>query len=174
MYDLETSPRCAPTHYRGANQWLRRPRGNDPILQWLVRPSRLGKDFIEYPKPAAKSGRRSHRQIPVAVSVRSDAVGELLETRFARLVAEWREAIENVSSLTQIVSNRSYQSIIDLGKRGEPVVRLILRDLQNAGGYWATALNAITGENPVASKHIGNPAKVREDWITWGQRQGYL
>jgi hypothetical protein len=107
----------------------------------------------------------------------SDSPGkacESIEEEFTALVTAWREATENLSSLTQIVSHPAYQSIIDLGKRGEPVVPLILKDLWKAGGYWAMALNAITGENPVAPKHIGNPTKVREDWIGWGRRNGYL
>ena len=54
------------------------------------------------------------------------------------------------------------------------MVPLILRDLRKNGGYWALALNAITGKNPVSDKHVGNPSKVREDWIAWGCRNGYL
>lgn len=99
---------------------------------------------------------------------------ESIEELFNALVMAWREATENLSSLTQIVSHPSYQRIIDLGQRGEPVVPLILRDLRSTGGHWAMALNAITGENPVNAKHIGNSMKVREDWIAWGRHRGYL
>jgi hypothetical protein len=99
---------------------------------------------------------------------------ESLEEEFATLVTVWREATENISSFTKIVSHPSYQTIIERGKRGEPVVPLILRDLRDTGGFWALALSAITGENPVPSKHIGNPAKVKEDWIAWGRQHGYL
>jgi hypothetical protein len=101
------------------------------------------------------------------------ATEQSVEEKFAYLVTAWREAIENVSSLTQILSHPAYQSIIDLGKRGEPVVPLILRDLDKNRGYWGTALQCLTGENPVAAKHIGNPTRVREDWLEWGRRRGY-
>jgi len=107
----------------------------------------------------------------------SDSSGKTLESieqEFAALVATWKEATEDLSSSTRIVSHPSYQRIIDLGKSGAPVVPLILRELRDTGGYWATALSAITGQNPVIAKHIGNPAKVREDWIAWGRRHGHL
>lgn len=102
------------------------------------------------------------------------ATAQLLATQFARLVATWREETENVSSLTQIVSNPAYQRLIDLGRSGEKVVPLILKDFAKNHGYWATALRAITGENPVPDKHIGNPTKVREDWLRWGKQRGYI
>jgi hypothetical protein len=127
---------------------------------------------------------RAHRalgealsEVRATLSRQTDPQGktfESIEEEFATLATVWREATENLSSLTQIVSHPSYQTIIELGKRGEPVVPLILRDLQKNGGYWALALNAITGVNPVSVKHIGNPLKVREDWIAWGRRQAYL
>ncbi|MGA3136386.1 MAG: hypothetical protein ABSC88_10380 [Terracidiphilus sp.] len=99
---------------------------------------------------------------------------QLLETQFTRLVATWREETENVSSLTQVVSNPAYQRVIDLGKHGENVVPLILKDFAKNHGYWGNALRSITGENPVLDKHIGNPTKVREDWLRWGKQRGYI
>jgi hypothetical protein len=101
-------------------------------------------------------------------------VGQLLETQFMRLVATWREETENVSSLTQVVSNPAYQRVIELGKCEGIVLSLILKDFARNHGYWSTALRSITGENPVLDKHIGNPAKVREDWLKWGKQHGYL
>jgi len=110
----------------------------------------------------------SHTSTPSGKTFRSTA------EEFTALLMVWREAIENVSSLTRILSHPAYQSIIDLGKREEPVVvPLILKDLARNRGYWATALQEITGDNPVAAKHIGNPTKVREDWLEWGRRRGY-
>jgi hypothetical protein len=97
-----------------------------------------------------------------------------LEDDFKRAVAKWREDTENTSSFTAIIAHPSYQRIIDLGRRGEPVVPLILRDLKESGGFWAPALQSITNENPVAEKHIGNAKKVRSDWLEWGKSRGLL
>jgi hypothetical protein len=180
MYDLET-PACPSTHYRAPNEWLRK---DEPTVQWFSKPSKLGQDFIKHHNLAAKYGQFQvqtdaillalHAPVVSGVQLQSIAVVQPLENEFASLVTAWREATENVSSLTQILSHAAYQRVIDLGKRGEPVLPLILRDLEKNRGYWATALQTITGENPVSAKHIGNPAKVREDWIAWGRRHGHL
>ena len=111
---------------------------------------------------------------PLAISPTTSPQTESAEEQFRRLAKTWREETENLSSLTRIVSHPAYQQIIDLGKGRKPVVSLILNEWQDRGGYWATALSSISGENPVAPEHIGNPAKVREDWIAWGRVRGYL
>jgi len=109
-----------------------------------------------------------------ALSAGAKPLARSMEEEFAALVADWREATQNLSSLTRIISQRAYQDIIDLGKREPMVIRLILKELRANGGYWAVALNAITGENPVLPKHLGNPDKVKRDWIEWGKLRGYL
>jgi hypothetical protein len=180
--DLETSPACTPLRHPFTNEWLRQ---DDPIGNWFVVPAKAEGSFIESIKPARWSSRKIGRYKFVGRSFSSkvkgsardlQAVGkaESLEDRFASLVSAWREETQNLSSLTQILSHRAYQSIIDLGRRGEPVVPLILRDLDKNRGYWAMALQMITGENPVPPKHVGNPAKIREDWIKWGRRKGHV
>jgi hypothetical protein len=180
MYDTESSA-CGLAHFRVINEWL---QPEEPITNWFAAPSRLAEDFVRHPKREGRLKRRFPKdKIKVttidlpsgAIGVaRSTALEQSLENQFSRLVAEWREATENISSLTQILSHPAYQRIIDLGKRGEPVLPLILEDLDKRRGYWATALQTISGENPVDSKHIGNPTKVREDWLRWGKRRGYI
>jgi hypothetical protein len=98
-----------------------------------------------------------------------------LEDEFSRLVSAWRQATEDISSATQIISDPSYRRIIDLGKRGEAVLPLIFKDLKYYdGGFWSTALHEITGVNPVHPKHAGNAAKVRKDWLSWAKQHGYI
>jgi len=98
-----------------------------------------------------------------------------VEEEFAQLLNDWRESTENVSSLTQILSYPAYQNIIDLGRRfGPRVIPLILFDYRERDDHWATALHAITGENPVNPKSVGNASKVRKDWLMWGRQRGYL
>jgi hypothetical protein len=180
MYDTESSA-CDLAHYRVIDEWLRR---DELTKEWIATPFRPGRDLV---KRAEREGRLSRRfprdKIRVTATdlprenteaVRSTRLEQSLENLFFQLVAEWREATENISSLTQILSHPAYQRIIDLGKRGEPVLPLILKDLDKRRGYWATALQTISGENPVDSKHIGNPTKVREDWLKWGKRRGYI
>jgi hypothetical protein len=105
------------------------------------------------------------------VRPRAESRTESIEIKFKRQVDAWREATENLSSITSIVANPAYQRIIDLGK---PVLPFVFKEFQQRGGYWATALQSITGENPVIPKHIGNRDKVREDWLRWGSQRGYI
>jgi hypothetical protein len=92
-----------------------------------------------------------------------------------KLIETWRDETQNVSSLTLTTSHQAYQEIINRGiSMGRPVIAAVLVDFQKHGGYWAVALRAITGENPVAVEHLGNPKKVREDWLKWGKSHGYI
>jgi hypothetical protein len=131
----------------------------DELEEWF---DAIGAD--DPPKASSPSTPITH----VQVSVRP------LETRFALLASAWRDQTENLSSLTKIVSHPAYQAIIDLGKRGEPILPLILKDFSEKHGYWATALRSISGENPVDDRHIGDPVKVRADWLKWGKQRGFL
>jgi hypothetical protein len=110
---------------------------------------------------------------PAGVVFRAEPAPNLHQ-EFARLASQWKRSTENLSSLTQILSDPSYKRIVALGRDGAPIVPMILRDLQEHDGFWASALHAITGENPVSPKHIGNAAKTRKDWLEWGKRQGHI
>jgi hypothetical protein len=96
-------------------------------------------------------------------------------SKVLELIETWRDETQNVSSLTSMISHPAYQEIIDTGVRlGKPVITTVLMDFRQNGGYWATALHAMTGKNPVAIGHLGNPKKIREDWLNWGKMNGYL
>lgn len=104
-----------------------------------------------------------------------DLSADSTDFKLSRLVEMWRDETENVSSITRIISNPAYQRIIDMGiELGKPVITFILKDFERNRGYWATALHTITGENPVAVEHMGNPNMVRGDWLKWGRSHGYL
>ena len=91
------------------------------------------------------------------------------------LIETWRDETQNMSSLTLATSHPAYQEIIDMGiSMGKPVIATVLMDFQENGGYWAVGLHAMTGENPVAIGHLGNPKKIREDWLKWGKSHGYI
>jgi hypothetical protein len=57
---------------------------------------------------------------------------------------------------------------------GEPVIPLILHDLQERGGDWYPALRAITNVSPVSPGDRGNVARMNEAWLKWGRKHGYL
>ena len=76
--------------------------------------------------------------------------------------------------MLSIVSKMSlypaYQRIIGMG---QPVVPLILRDLEQEPEHWFWALQSITGENPVLPEQRGNLEMMAAAWLAWGKADGY-
>ncbi|MBD2543191.1 hypothetical protein [Planktothricoides raciborskii] len=93
-----------------------------------------------------------------------------LETEFKRLAEEWRIDTGMLSLVTQKSMHSAYQRIIGMG---QPVVPLILRDLEQKPDHWFWALRAITGDNPVKSEHRDRMKLMAEAWIQWGKEHGY-
>ena len=90
---------------------------------------------------------------------------------FNKLVSEWEEQTEYLSSTTQIVMHPSYQQIIGLGPGALP---LIFQRLANRPQHWAWALRAITGEDPTRSEDAGDMRTIQESWLAWAKEHGYL
>lgn len=97
--------------------------------------------------------------------------GNPLQHTFRRLRDEWREATEFVSSSTQLTSHPAYLQIIGLGS---PAIQLILSELESEPDHWFTALEAVTGENPVPADALGDLRRMSDAWLAWGRANGYL
>lgn len=93
-----------------------------------------------------------------------------LERKFNSLVAQWKPAVEAMSSVTTMVLHPAYQQIIALGPRAIP---LLLRELDRELDHWFWALRVLTGENPVPTGIRGNMAAMREAWLAWGRSKGH-
>jgi hypothetical protein len=100
-----------------------------------------------------------------------EMTGEHLKQRLARLAQEWRDGTRYTSSFTEMVMHPSYQRIIGVGY---PAVSFLLQELQRSPGHWFWALNAITGENPVAHNDRGNLDRMTTAWLDWGRREGLI
>ncbi len=98
------------------------------------------------------------------------AVEENLEQRFRRLAAIWEAETLVLSNVNLITNHWAFQEIIRLG---QPVVPLLLRDLEREPQLWVWALPEITGENPVPPADAGNIRKMGEAWLRWGRQKGY-
>lgn len=94
-----------------------------------------------------------------------------LDREFATLVHHWKEACGFLSSTSAMVAHPAYQAIIELG---QPVVPLLLRELEQEPVHWFEALKAITGEDPVAPKDWGNIAAMTSAWLAWGHSRNLL
>lgn len=96
---------------------------------------------------------------------------ETIEQRFRRLESKWMAETGHLSSYTAMVAHPAFREIVGMG---EPVVRLMLRDLQDQRRLWVWALPEITGADPVAPGDAGKIAKMSEAWLRWGREQWAL
>lgn len=94
-----------------------------------------------------------------------------IRDRFERLTAQWKDQARYLSNTAQIALLPAYQRIIGMG---EPVVPLILEDLQREPDQWFWALESITEENPVTPEIAGRTRSMADAWIQWGRQRGYV
>src|SRR6266852_2151381 len=115
-------------------------------------------------------GVRSHVMTTVRTKPTFDAASEPLEEKFNRLAETWQDAVGHLSSSSQRDNHPAYQEIIAMG---EPVVPLLLRDMERTRRHWFTALSAITKAQPVAREDAGNIPRMVQAWLDWGKAEGY-
>jgi hypothetical protein len=93
-----------------------------------------------------------------------------IESQFLELVEQWRRETGMLSVISKISMHPAYQRIIGMG---QPVVPLIMRELESEPDHWFWALSAITGANPVKPEQRGKLQQMAEAWIEWGRANGY-
>ena len=93
-----------------------------------------------------------------------------LEVTFLQLAEQWRRETGMLSVVSKMAMHPAYQRIIGMG---QPVVPLILRELEQGPDHWFWALQAITGDNPVPPEQRGNLAEMAAAWLEWGGGHGY-
>ena len=94
-----------------------------------------------------------------------------LEQEFRSLARQWMDDCAFVSSTSAMIGHPAYQAIIELG---QPVVPLLLRELEKEPVHWFEALKAITGEDPVATRDWGNIPVMASAWLAWGRSRKLL
>ncbi len=91
------------------------------------------------------------------------------DNSFVRLVEQWRVERGAKSSLSDMILCPSYLRIIGMGEEALP---LVLRQLKSEGDdpdHWFTALEAITGQDPVPKDAYGDTVKMAEAWLLWAK-----
>src|SRR5215471_4824898 len=88
-----------------------------------------------------------------------------LETRFRALAKRWKKDTEMNSSLARMIRHPAYREIIHMG---EPVVPLLLAELEREPDFWFAALREITGVDPVLKTSAGKIEEMAKAWIDWG------
>jgi hypothetical protein len=91
--------------------------------------------------------------------------------QFQALADQWKSATALLPSTTAMVEHPAHQAIIALG---QPVVPLLLHDLQHEPVHWFEALKAITGEYPVPRENWGKIAAMADAWLAWGRSSGLI
>ena len=86
------------------------------------------------------------------------------EQEFRELADQWYRETRYLSSITRTVTHLAYQNIIGMGPAALP---LILRELEERGGHWLWALNAITQKT---LRQRGQPSTKRSmlGWLGVG------
>lgn len=93
-----------------------------------------------------------------------------LEAMFEELAARWHDETGGHSVMARIVNHPVYLQIIGLGPRAIP---LILEDLRQNGGWWFTALRALTRQDPCNACSATDHAEQRTAWLLWGETNGF-
>jgi hypothetical protein len=93
-----------------------------------------------------------------------------LEQTFLQLVEQWQRETGMMSLVSKMSMHPAYQRIIGMG---QPVVPLLLRELEREPDHWFWALQAITGENPVLPEQRGNLEQMAQAWVEWGRANGF-
>ena len=94
-----------------------------------------------------------------------------IEKRFHTLAKQWKAACAFSSSTSEMVAHPSYQAIIEMG---QPVVPLLLQELEKAPVHWFEALKAITGEDPVPIEDWGKIPAMTFAWLAWGRSRNSI
>lgn len=93
------------------------------------------------------------------------------QIEFISLSMTWERETRMLSSITEIATHPSYQKIIGMGAEALP---MILHELKRKSGHWFWALKAISRRDPVPLEHRGRMEAMRQDWLNWGAKNGYV
>lgn len=94
-----------------------------------------------------------------------------MTNRFKTLADQWRSDRRRGVDVHMMIDHPAYQEIIKMGK---PAIRPILEELARKMDHWFPALYEITGATPVSEEDRGKMEKMRDAWMEWGKREGYL
>lgn len=90
--------------------------------------------------------------------------------RFRALAEEWKKQAAPISDTNEIVELSAYRQIISLGSK---VIPEILRELDREPDLWFSALERLTGVDPVQADDYGDIEAMARSWLSWAKKQGY-
>lgn len=130
--------------------------------QTLTDSDRPNRTITQKLDSSVKSGESS-------VSKHEAEIDPEIANKFYALASQWESEVEGMSP-TSLFKHPAYQEIISMGTQ---IVPLLLQELKHNPLYWLSALNAITGANPILDCERGRVKQMAEAWLKWGKEQGY-
>lgn len=130
--------------------------------------------FVSLPGASTNTVHASQMVVPNGTTSESVLIGQLphlVASTFAKLAATWRESTSHLSRVQLMVADSNYLAIAAMGRE---VVPLILRDLDENGGYWYPLLEVLTKERPETSQERKSRAGMKLAWLRWGRSHGYV
>lgn len=89
--------------------------------------------------------------------------------KFRSLVEDWYIERGITSSISDMITCRSYLAIIGMGDKALP---LIISQIESEGDdpdHWFVALESITGTNPVPAEDNGDTTSMASYWLSWAK-----
>lgn len=100
----------------------------------------------------------------------NNAIDSEIADKFYTLASQWESEVEGMSS-SYMFQHHAYQEIVSMGNK---VIPLLLSELKQNPLYWLSALNVITGVNPIPPSQRGKVKQMAQAWLEWGRNQGYM
>jgi len=116
---------------------------------------------------------RSHVNERLHALVREAEVGDAetsVSAMFRILADKWKHETAIVSSTTKKIKHPAYRRIVGMG---EAVVPNLLRELVKEPDHWFSALEEITGRNPVDEADRKDIARATQAWVAWAHENGF-
>lgn len=98
-------------------------------------------------------------------------INKRIEAQILRWFIHWEEETRYSSMFSHMREHPLYKKITSQGK---VAIRVLLKELEKRQCHAFVFLAEITGENPVLPKHCGKVSQMRNDWLAWGKKNGYL
>lgn len=126
--------------------------------RWNTTKSETGESCLDFTEASAEN----------TISEETINAKEWLE--FCDLVSKWKRETRFMSFEADMIASRAYLKIIGLGK--QKAVPFLLRQLESEKdkpNHWFTALEVLTGADPVPVEEQGNMREMSRIWLNWAR-----
>lgn len=91
--------------------------------------------------------------------------------RFNSLKQQWIADTRFSSNKFSTTDHPAYLQILGYGKF---IIPILLNDMRENRTHWFFALSDLTGAHPIKTENRGKVDRMINDWVVWGEHEGYL